>query len=847
MADVKDILENASNATQQQIQNATNSTDATPTTAEVKTGTTTTPTTQETVVQAPTPTVTTQTDTVATTTPTTQTTGDQSQTATVATPTGTTASGTTAVTSTTAASGVTKELASELYTNNPVFNDYAKKSGYGVQVINGNVYVNNTIVDWQKLGMQFKDGKLTGTQAQYDQLLKMVKDNGYATGETFTEFAINAGYAVTRSADGSYIIINGIPVDPTLYDSMTKLNNNWVGKTETYNQMLTEAMQPNKIDPDYLASKNFTQYANKKGYGVSIDGNKHITINGITFAPQYYPGLKWENGAWVGDETTYRQLIVDSQIYSPLDFNQYAKKKGYVVSSNADGYLTISEKGKNDFRATHQPYWDEDSGYVGGMRISWQGESGWRASEAVYDAMIKEAIGRSSYNLEDFARSIGYKVGKDGSGNITINGKAIAGTSMANYQSDINAELRAAREGVGITVPVEFEARYAQAQPTYYSDVYLVDGKFVGSENAYRKILTDLQLRSNESMQDYGTNNNAVVTVLNGKVYIDGNLADISGTSLQLINGKVYGTEADYKKLIDKTTAGYKYESQNDAQIQAALDEIKNFEAYQTPQQTLDQVNQLMQSAQEKFNYDPMADSALKTAQKEAERVVREAAGSKGMLYSSGTVSTAARKAGELIPTYEQQAYGRWSDTKNREVNLLQTIMDWDELQSKRNVDQLNLIKTKFDTIMDMDSRTLEQFKAMLEQRNEDRSYALEMEKMEIERQQQMMDDAWKIVDSLGYVDYSSSIVLGVPVGTKAQWAKQVALEHDYTLQEMAKQNEYSIAQQNSQAGIERSLTEYKAALEEASQLRLQGNQFANEKSLAAQSYANQLYIAKNY
>jgi hypothetical protein len=828
----ENVLKNISRATQNQIaQNAKETLDAnglsvggnqTATTKPVTTPPTNTTQPQTPVVEPPKPVTTTPTPTTAA--PTSQTTtlqGDQSTTATVTTPNVPVSSGTTGVSTTTPTVGVSTAMSNELYTSNPVFNDYASKSGYAIQNIDGKVYVNNSLVDWQKIGMRLEGGKLYGTKAQYDQLLNQVKKNGFTTGQTFSEFAVDSGYKVNRSTDGKFVIINGIPVDPSQYDGMTKLNGNWVGTAESYQNMISEAMTPRKADPDFLASTEFADYARAKGFEVGADSNgyslniKRPGMSDYVAHTEYYPSLKLVNGKVVGNESDYRQMLVDAQIYASVDLNSYLWMNGVNIRSNADGYLEVQPRGSKSWRAVHAPYWTDMDGGIKFDRFT----STWVASQDVYDKIFAEVSSRSDYSLDDFAVSLGYEVGKDKYGNMTIAGKSIAGTSRTGTY-DVN-------------------------KPTYYGDVYLIDGKYVGSENAYRKIITDLVSRAGEDFAAYANKSGSTVTVMNNKVYINGNLVDISNSSIQVVNGEVWGNYADYKKLIDKANKAYEYKSPYDAQIQIALDEIKNFETYQTPQETLDKINQLMESSKEKFNYDPSQDSALKTAQKEAERVVRESAGTKGMLYSSGTIATTARKAGELIPTYEQQAYNRWSDQKNRESQLLSTIMDWDEMQSQRNVDQLNLVKTKFDTIMDMDTRTLEQFRVMLDQKNADRSAALELQSLDLEMQQQALDIAWRRTEALGYVDEQASIVLGVPIGTKATWVQQIALEHQNALNELAQNNEYQKALQFSQKNIEIGLIQYRNALDDATQSRVLATQYANDKALAAQQYQNNLAIAR--
>lgn len=813
MANISDVIANLKTAVANTQATATNNANTTSGT-QTQTQSTTTNVEQNTTGTNTTTPTTTSPSTTATATTATQ--GDASTSTAVSTPATNTASGTTTVATTTAATAISPALSEELYTSNPQFKDYATKSGFTVQTLDGKTYVNNTVVDWAKIGMKLTNGVLTGTKAQYDQLLQQVKNSGYYSGESFTEFATNAGYKVSRSYDGNYILINGIPVDPTLYDSMTKLNGSWVGKTETYQEMIAEAMSPTKADPDYLASTEFADYARKKGY--LITGNfagLKLNVNGFRVDMKYYPGLKLVNGKVVGDEATYRQIIQDSYIYEHQDMISYYTKKGLKVKTDENGYIAISKDGVK-WSAIHAPYWQNIEGEM--RTVTGQ----WYASAAVFDAAAQEALNRSDYDLETYARIIGYDVTRNTTtGNLVIAGKEIPGTNLTD--------------------------KLAAGTAKYYTSLILVGGKYVGSEALYRQILTDLQTRSDTTLNDYASNNNSTVTIMNDKIYINGSLVDTTGTTLQIVNGTVYGSEGDYQKVIAKANEGYTYTSPYEDQINTALEEIKNFEAYQTPQETLDQINSLMDSAKAKFNYDPTQDSALKTAQKEAERVVRETAGSKGLLYSSGTVATAARKAGELIPTYEQQSYNRWADQKNREANLLNTIMEWDNMEAQRNVDKLNLLKTKFDTVMSMDSKNLEKFKILLEQRYEDRKYALDLESLNIEQQQAALDLAWKRVESLGYVDQQASVVLGVPVGTKASWAQQAALEHEYSLQQLAKQNEYTIAQMNSQYALDKSLTEYKTYLEECAQIRNLNRTYGMEYSLQQQQFQNDLYIARNY
>ena len=279
------------------------------------------------------------------------------------------------------------------------------------------------------------------------------------------------------------------------------------------------------------------------------------------------------------------------------------------------------------------------------------------------------------------------------------------------------------------------------------------------------------------------------------------------------------------------------YVSPYQEQIEALLQQLQNVSPYETPEELEQYLLQLLQSANEPFTYDPTQDAALKVAQDEAGRQVREGHGIKGTLYSSGTISNIAKAQGAQIPEYEMKSYQRFADEKNRQVQMMTTLMQWDELQANRHYDQIQLIQTKFDYIMNLDQLGFEKFQVMLEQRQFQKEYELEQQSLQLQEQIAAIEEAYQRVDALGYVDNKASVVLGIDVGTKAQWVKELEMQQAQELERIKKEYDNNKKLQKEQAKIDKALIAYKNSLEEASQKKLLEKQYAYDKKLLEEKH----------
>lgn len=177
-------------------------------------------------------------------------------------------------------------------------------------------------------------------------------------------------------------------------------------------------------------------------------------------------------------------------------------------------------------------------------------------------------------------------------------------------------------------------------------------------------------------------------------------------------------------------------------------------------------ISQIASQVQNGFQYDPANDTALQMATEYAANTTMENMISSGILNSSMTAERVARVVSELIPQYEQLAYTRWSDGLSRLADTAQLVMQYDSQQ--------------FEYWKDAKDREFQN------------------KQLEYQKAQDELENAWKRVDELGYVDNEASTILGVPVGTLSGEARLAKEEREYELARMREQ--YELERANDEA-----------------------------------------------
>lgn len=169
-------------------------------------------------------------------------------------------------------------------------------------------------------------------------------------------------------------------------------------------------------------------------------------------------------------------------------------------------------------------------------------------------------------------------------------------------------------------------------------------------------------------------------------------------------------------------------------------------------------ISEMLNQMNNGFSYDPTQDNALKMASEYAANSTLQSLAGSGVLNSSATAERVARIVSELIPQYEEKAHNRWIEYLGQLSNTAQIVMNYDSQQ--------------FQYWKDAKDREFEE------------------KQFDYQKQQDALDNAWKRVDELGYVDNNASTILGVPVGTLSGEARQAKEEREFQLQKMREQAE---------------------------------------------------------
>ena len=169
-------------------------------------------------------------------------------------------------------------------------------------------------------------------------------------------------------------------------------------------------------------------------------------------------------------------------------------------------------------------------------------------------------------------------------------------------------------------------------------------------------------------------------------------------------------------------------------------------------------ISEMLTQVSTGFQYDPTTDSALQMATEYAANSTLQSLAGSGVLNSSATAERVARVVSELIPQYEQLAYTRWTDSLGQLADTAQLVMNYDSQQ--------------FEYWKDAKDREFQE------------------KQFEYQKQQDELENAWKRVDELGYVDNEAAAILGVPAGTLSGEARLAKEQQEFELAKMREQLE---------------------------------------------------------
>lgn len=343
---------------------------------------------------------------------------------------------------------------------------------------------------------------------------------------------------------------------------------------------------------------------------------------------------------------------------------------------------------------------------------------------------------------------------------------------------------------------------------------------------------TNQVVTTNNDFLNYASksNVNAAFNPELGRLTINGIPVDINQSGLTYQNGQLTGTQDQYDALLSpfinigaKTVDAYR--------------EMEQYQAYETPEEYRNLMLQIIARANEKYQYNFDEDPSVQAAREELSKSMAGLAAQHGFLYSGGTQNIIEAQLKTLTPQFEEAAYSRYKADFDMNLNFLNTLMKWDQIQYERSLSNLSLIQMKSDFILSLAENEYKSFKLMLDQHRTEQQIKLAQESYELDKLKQDTENAFNRIDQLGYVDNQSASILGIPVGTKARWVQQLAMEHQNKLDQMAQENKYNVAMAQLQADLEKDVMEYKEEISVATKLKLMEQEYTYKASLAELEY----------
>lgn len=263
------------------------------------------------------------------------------------------------------------------------------------------------------------------------------------------------------------------------------------------------------------------------------------------------------------------------------------------------------------------------------------------------------------------------------------------------------------------------------------------------------------------NMQNLQTNNQNVSKIPTPQTYNSNNINTNVVDFNQIYNGyqQQYGKYNNTQNTSSNYNSGVKKTSIGTTIVTPTVQNINSVEGqYQSAY--ADSINgiigEMLKQMNKDFEYDPTQDNSLKVATEYAANTTLQSLAGSGVLNSSATAERVARIVGELIPQYEEKAHSRWIEYLGQLADTAQVVMSYDSQQFQYWKDA------------------------------KDREF--ENKQFEWKKKEQELEDAWKRVDELGYVDNGASTILGVSVGTLSKDAREAKEEREFELKKMQEQ-----------------------------------------------------------
>jgi len=235
----------------------------------------------------------------------------------------------------------------------------------------------------------------------------------------------------------------------------------------------------------------------------------------------------------------------------------------------------------------------------------------------------------------------------------------------------------------------------------------------------------------------------------------------------------------DVNKLIQSLSGPTQtqFKGQNQQSIQDIVNKLKGQQSFtgQNQQSVQDILNQLSGRIQSGFAYNPQEDAALRQAQEQAQKSTMEQMNTRGILNSTVTADRAAQATAQLVPQYEQLAYGRYQDQNQQLANLANQMQSVDDSAFNRSQAYNNQMLNLANQLQQMDDSTFNRYQQEQQAAFQQQQFQYQQQQDNLDRERQKIADAWNRVAQLGYADNDAAAILGVQPGTPSQQAREAA------------------------------------------------------------------------
>lgn len=297
------------------------------------------------------------------------------------------------------------------------------------------------------------------------------------------------------------------------------------------------------------------------------------------------------------------------------------------------------------------------------------------------------------------------------------------------------------------------------------------------------------------------------------RLTVNGVPVDMDKSGLQNREGQLVGTEQVYQNLLAP------FQSQG----QGAMDQTP----YSTPEYIKQYIKDTMAQQTKQFTYNIDEAPEAIAAREQLQQSIAEMAGKRGFLYGTSQQSIVDAEFNKLAPMFEDNAYRKNEDYLNRQMAMVNTVMQWDQMQAQRNKDNNQLLRMKSDYIMKLDQRDLELFKTMLDQRRFEMGISLQEQKLEMQKKDMEYEAAWKKINALGYADNETALLLGIDPGTEAGWVKKMLAEAQSQMSLMAEKHRLDLEKLELNKKVELELIAEKSRIQTESTMRLMSTEYS--------------------